>query len=132
MKANKKYSLLIAFVFLLQLSVFAVEIPQAVLTGFSKGDAVAISGYFKNTLELTIDNKENIYSSTQAQIILKNFFQKNSPKSFSVVHEGGKGDSKYAIGSLKTNTGNYRITILIKSNNGKPYIHQLRIEKDEV
>lgn len=35
----------------------------------------------------------------------------------------------YVIGNLKTNTGSFRIYFLLKSNDGKNYIHQLRIEK---
>ncbi len=109
-----------------------IDIPEKVMLGFKQGDATLISGYFKGTVELTLENKENIYSSTQAELILKDFFNKNTPKSFQIIHEGGKSESKYAIGKLTTPQANFRITILFKLNNGKPYIHQLRIEKDEV
>lgn len=109
-----------------------IEIPTGVLKGFGQGDATLIAGYFKGSVELTIDNKENIFSKTQAELILKDFFKKNTPQSFKIIHEGGKGESKYAIGSLKTSQGNYRITMLFKLNNNTPYIHQLRIEKDDV
>ena len=109
-----------------------IDIPEKVLQGFNEGNATLISGYFKGSLELTIENKENIYSSTQAELILKDFFKKNTPQSFKIIHEGGKSESKYAIGTLATSQANFRITILFKLNNGKPYIHQLRIEKDEV
>ncbi len=116
----------------LQIKANSIEIPSNVISGFSQGDAAAIAGFFKGSVELTIDNKENIYSKTQAELILKDFFKKNVPQSFKIIHEGGKGESKYAIGSLKTAQGNYRITMLFKLNNNTPYIHQLRIEKDNV
>lgn len=110
----------------------SIDIPQEVIAGFSQGKAELISKYFINNVELTIDNKENIYSNTQAEIILRDFFKKNVPQSFSILHEGGKNESKYAIGNLKTAQGTFRITILLKQENGKTYIHQLRIEKDAV
>ncbi len=109
-----------------------IEIPANVLKGFSQGDAALIAVFFNGSVELTMNNKENIFSKTQAELILKDFFKKNTPQSFKIIHEGGKGESKYAIGSLKTSQGNYRITMLFKLNNNSPYIHQLRIEKDDV
>jgi len=132
MNFRKKY----LFIFFLAISCVikanSIDIPQEVIAGFSQGKAELISKYFINNIELTIDNKENIYSSTQAEIILRDFFKKNVPQSFSILHEGGKNESKYAIGNLKTAQGTFRITILLKQESGKTYIHQLRIEKDAV
>ncbi len=129
---DKKKSFILASALLISVVIFAITIdtPQEIITGFSQGKAELISKYFKESVELTIDNKENIYSSTQAGLILKDFFSKNAPQSFTILHEGGKDDSKYSIGSLKTAQGSYRVTILLKLNGAKPYIHQLRIEKD--
>lgn len=110
----------------------AEELPGSISSGFKSGNASLISGYFKGSIELSINGKEDIYSSTQAEIILKDFFKNNAPKSFEVIHQGGQGESKYAIGTLGTTSGTFRITLLIKTDNNKPYIHQLRIEKDGV
>lgn len=126
------YSFVLTLITSLMLMAAVIEVPQEILNGFREGKAEAISAFFNESVELTIDNKENIYSSTQAQLILKDFFKKNTPQSFAIIHEGGKGESKYAIGTLKTNNGSYRITMLLKQANNAPYIHQLRIEKDEI
>lgn len=103
-------------------------IPGGIIAAFRSGDAVKISGYFGQTVELTLLEEEQIYSSTQAQIILKDFFQKNRPVSFEIIHEGGKDSSKYAIGILKTQSTSYRITFLLKTQGSDVYIHQLRIQ----
>ncbi|MBN2486908.1 MAG: DUF4783 domain-containing protein [Bacteroidales bacterium] len=108
----------------------AIDIPQDIINGFGQGKSELVSKYFIGNVELTLNNKENIYSSTQAEIILKDFFRKNAPQSFTIIHEGGKTESKYAIGKLKTTGGNYRVTILLKQSGNKIYIHQLRIEQD--
>jgi len=131
MDAKKKYSILIGIFIGINVFINAQEIPGNIVTGLGNGNAEMVANYFESTVELIINNKENIYSSKQAQIILKDFFKKNPPKSFSILHEGGKESSKYAIGNLISSQGKYRITILLKQNNNKPYIHQLRIEKDE-
>lgn len=132
MQHKKIYPIILLLTFSLFVRANAIEIPQEVITGFSQGKAELISKYFVTNVELTIDNKENIFSSTQAEIILRDFFKKNVPQSFGIIHEGGKAESKYAIGSLKTSQGSFRITILLKQENNKTYIHQLRIEKDAV
>lgn len=119
-------------VFCYSLLAVIIEIPQDVIAGFKTGKAESVSKYFKDSVELTINNNENIYSSTQAELILKDFFKKNQPKDFTIIHEGGKGESKYAIGNLTTANGNYRITLLFKKSGNTTYIHQLRIEKDDV
>jgi hypothetical protein len=62
---------------------------------------------------------------------VNNFFSSHSPKSFSVIHQGGKEGAQYVIGNLDTQKGTFRVYFLLKKNNGKDYIHQLRIEKQE-
>jgi len=127
-----KFITILSITVLLPLSSHAEELPGNITTGFKNGDASLISGFFKNTVELSINGKEDIYSSTQAEIILKDFFNLHTPNGFEVIHQGGQGASKYAIGSLKTDSGTYRVTLLIKATDSKSYIHQLRIEKDGV
>ena len=132
MSLSKKYLLILVLGITSILKANAIDIPQEVVSGFNQGKAELISKYFISNIELTIDNKENIYSKTQAEIILRDFFKKNIPQSFGINHEGGRGDSKWIIGTLKTTQGNYRITILLKQENNKTLIHQLRIEKDAI
>lgn len=132
MNAKKIYILFVGILVSGLLTAYSQETPDEIIRGFSEGKAEIVSKYFRNTVELIIDNNENIYSNTQAQIILKDFFKKNQTESFSILHQGGKGESKYAIGNLITNQGKYRITILLKLSNNNIYIHQLRIEKDGV
>jgi hypothetical protein len=132
MNWNKKLLILLTVVLLVPLGSYAEDIPQSIVTGFNTGNATLIAEFFQNTVELSINGTENIYSSTQAEIILKDFFRKNNPTSFVVIHKGGQGESQYAIGSLETSAGKFRVTILIKTDNNKAFIHQLRIEKDGV
>ena len=108
------------------------DIPGNIVNAIKNGNAKELAGYFNSSIELTLLSKEDIYSKEQAEIILKNFFQTHVPVSFTLLHEGGKESSKYAIGNLKTGNGNFRVTILLKSQNNQLYIHQLRIEGDNV
>jgi hypothetical protein len=47
-----------------------------------------------------------------------------------VIHQGGKEDARYAIGSLETDKETFRVYFLLKNKDNKPLIHQLRIEKE--
>lgn len=111
---------------------FSGEIPGQIISSFKDGDASKLSQYFNQTIELTFFEKEEIYSKTQAEIILRDFFTKNPPKQFTILHEGGKESSKYAIGRYTSNSKTYRITFLLKTINSKVFIHQLRIENEYV
>jgi hypothetical protein len=72
---------------------------------------------------------DNVYSKAQAQQIVNKFFSANEPEEFSIIHQGATESARYAIGNLKTKNGSFRVYFLLKSNEGKEYIHQLRIEK---
>ena len=105
------------------------QIPDEILISLENGDSKKLSQYFNQNVELVVLEDDNVYSKAQAQQIVSKFFNNNKPEKFTVIHQGGKEGAKYVIGNLKTNTGSFRIYFLLKSNDGKNYIHQLRIEK---
>ncbi len=133
MKTFKKaIPLLIIFSFIFNLGAFTYnsEIPKDIAFAFKVGDAEELAKYFNNTIELVIIDKEDVYSNVQAQQILDNFFTDHFPKAFEFIHQGGKEESKFAIGKLETFNGTFRVYILIKQKGDKPFIHQLRIEPE--
>jgi hypothetical protein len=105
------------------------DIPKAVIDALRTGNTTQLSGYFNTSIELAILDQEDIYSKQQAELIIKDFFSKHVPSSFVILHKGGKEGSQYAIGNLTTSTGSYRVTLLIKQKDNKPFIHQLRFEE---
>ena len=107
----------------------AEDIPQAVIDALRTGNTAVLSGYFNTSIELAILEQEDIYSKQQAELIIKDFFAKHVPSSFTVLHKGGKEGSQYAIGNLVTSSGTFRVTLWIKMTQNKPYIHQLRFEE---
>lgn len=115
---------------LLPLPLFA-EIPKPLTDAFKTGNAKSIAEYFNNSIELVVQDKDGIYSKNQAEQILLKFFTENPPSAFHILHEGEKQSPKYAIGSLKTNNGEFRIYFLIKFVGNKQYIQQLRIEQED-
>jgi hypothetical protein len=107
------------------------DVPSGIFTAFKTGNSKALASYFNSSIELVILDKEDVYSKTQAEQIVKEFFAKHKPLGFTKLHEGGKDGAKYVIGNLKTSNGTYRVYFLLKNRGGKQYIHQLRIEEDD-
>jgi hypothetical protein len=106
------------------------DIPQAMIDALKTGNTSQLSKFFNSSIELAIPDQEDIYSSQQAELIVKDFFAKHVPTNFVILHKGGKEGTQYAIGNLSTSTGNYRVTLLIKQTDNRPYIHQLRFEEE--
>jgi len=130
--AAKIIPFLLFFVFIINTGAKypADEIPRDIAIAFKVGTAKELARFFNDNLELSITGKEDIYSKSQAERIVDDFFTKYPPKSFEFIHEGGKTDAQYAIGKLVTFNGNFRVYMLLKKGKGKLLIHQLRIEKE--
>src|ERR1051325_63015 len=82
------------------------EITEDIASAIRAGNTKEISKYFSDNVDLKIGDKEDFYSKAQAELILKNFFSKHSPKSFAISHKGAsKSGGQYAIGNLETSSG---------------------------
>ena len=75
--------------------------------------------------------KEDFYKKNVAETILKDFFTQYRTRDFVIRHQGGTNDAQYAIGSLKTDKGDFRVYFLLKKVGEDLLIHQIRIESDE-
>ncbi len=111
---------------------FALDVFDEIANSIRSGDAKQLSTYFGPTLDLTIINREDVYSKAQAEQVIKDFFSKNTPKSFTVIHKGSSPEgNQYAIGNLVTMTGKtYRTSFYFKNTGGKNVLMELRIESE--
>ncbi|HNR49531.1 MAG TPA: DUF4783 domain-containing protein [Bacteroidia bacterium] len=110
----------------------AADVFDDIGSAIRTGDARQIARYFNNNVDLTVFNQEEVYSKAQAEMVLKDFFSKNSPKSFTIIHRGvSKEGARYAIGTLTTTQGqNIRTYFFFKESGGMAYIQELRFEKE--
>jgi hypothetical protein len=104
------------------------DVKEAIKLGSSK----EIVRYLNNSIDITIDGKMDSYSKTQAEFILKDFFKKNPPSSFVIVHQGAsKGGSPYATGQFaSTNESVYLVWVRLKKINEKFLIHEMSFIKE--
>ena len=98
---------------------FALDVFDEIALAIRSGDAKQLSTYFGPTL-------------AQAEQVIKDFFSKNAPKSFTIIHKGSSPEgNQYAIGNLVTNTGKtYRTSFYFKTSGGKNVLMELRFETE--
>ncbi len=104
-------------------------ISQDIVNATRDGSASNLAEYFNENIELVLPQKSGIFSKSQAEMVLKDFFTKNPPEGFRIIHEGSRQKASFAIGNYTTGTAVFRIYFLTKKVNGNLLIHQLRIEK---
>ncbi len=101
-----------------------LEVPSAIISALNEGNAGTLSGYLNDNVELVIGSQNDVFSKQQATGIIADFFRKNRTSSFVLLHKGNKDAASFAIGTLKTSAGTYRVYVLTRKNE----IQQLRIE----
>ena len=105
------------------------QISDEIVLSIQSGNDVMLASYFNQNVELVVQSHDDVFSKSQAQQIVAEFFKTNKPKQFSIIYQGGKDGSRYAIGNLITNTGTFRVHFLFRIKDKKSFIHQLKIEK---
>ena len=67
----------------------------------------------------------------QARQIMKSFFNAYNPSAFSITHQAGKSNMKYALGILNAGGERFVVTIFVNCRNDSFEIQQLKIERVE-
>lgn len=127
-----KKSLLLWSVLLLIFSAFTQDAFDQLASAIRTGNAQRISDFFGATVDLNLLEKEDVYGKGQAELMLRDFFVKNPPRDFQLVHQGKSPEgTKYGIGHLTTSNGkNFRVSFYLKSSEGKPIIKEFWVETD--
>lgn len=96
-----------------------------------RGDTTALSYYMDKQVEINIGRVDDVYNKDQAIKVLESFFKKYQPSGFEKLHHGvsNSNSMKYYIGILRTNSGNFRSTILLENKGGKMVIKQFALER---
>ena len=123
----KKFLLFLSVVTLL--SSFTFISFTEVINAMKSGNATEVARYFDNTVEISLPEKSNSYSKSQALLILNDFFKSNDVKNFEVIHQSENAGSQYCIGNLTTSHGVFRTTIYMKQKGNKELVQALRFEK---
>lgn len=102
---------------------------DAVIAALSKGDAIAVSAFFDNTVEMVLPGVDDILPKAEARKNLVAFFEAHPVKSFARVHGGTSTgeDGAYVIGTLTTENATFRVYVYGRGSS-TPIVQELRIE----
>lgn len=103
-----------------------------VINALRSGSSAQLSAYFDDNVELTLPDKSDSYSKAQAQLIVKDFFGNNGVRGFDLKHKGdAPSGGHFCIGTLQTNSGNFRTNVFMKKRNGKDVVKEIRFQSIE-
>ncbi len=95
-----------------------------------KGSARDLARFFGQNVDLYLPRAEGTFSKSHSEVIMRDFFSRNAPKSYSLITQGASGDgSVYVIGRYVTRDGQrYRTYFLIKSVSQSWYLHHIQFD----
>ena len=103
------------------------DINEDVTSALKQGNTSGLVKLFSDKVSVKVLSQEDLLSKSQAQALIEDFFLKHKVKSYQTSHTSiVNGDQQFITGSLDTNAGKYRISILVRGN----VISQFRIEND--
>lgn len=127
---NKLFLFLASCLFIIPFTLLATDVPSGLIDAVKNGNAQQLSSFFNDPVIMSVQSFEGSFSKNQAQQIMRDFFQKNSPASVQVIHQGGREDNKFAIFEYISGQSKFRITIYLKFENDKSLIYNILIQND--
>lgn len=125
---NRLLVLLLTLVFNLGLQAQDVT-RDKVVQAMRTGNATDLAAQFIPNIDLTVKETSEVYSRSQAEQIIRKFFNDHPPVDLVIEHRGvSKFGDKYFIGILRTRNGYFRVTFFLKKNGDQMQVKQLRIE----
>lgn len=109
------------------------QVPWTQITNsIREGNASALSAYFSSMVDLGLPEKDNSYSKSQGEIVMKDFFKNYPPDAFDVLQKGQTSETNhYAICQYKTEGKKYQVSIYLRKEEGAFQISKIKFEKQE-
>jgi Domain of unknown function (DUF4783) len=97
------------------------------------GNVHELSKLFAPNVEITILDEQNVYSKTQAELILDKFFNENKPRTIKMLHRvNSSSNYRFGVLILTTQKGIFRIACTLKQTDGNLMLIEMRIETEKV
>jgi len=125
---NKIISTLTISLALLTMSFTTQGAIDEVINAINAGNVGELSKFIGDNVEITMPNKTDNYSKSQATVILKDFFASNAVKTFEVKHKGDNSAGQFCVGTLQTKQGSYRTTVFMRSQQTGQTVKEIRFQ----
>jgi len=105
---------------------------EKIANAISNGDAKELASFFDEDVEMTVLDEINLYSKSEGQAAVSDFFAENPPKKYTQVHQGASqgAGGQYCIGVLETSAQKYRVMIYLEKVGEAFLIKELKFEKE--
>lgn len=127
---------LISVLTLLLLCVFSLsaqaddDIISNVQAALKSSNSKELAKYLNERVEIKLEGERKEYSVNQAEVVLKQFFQKHPADETEFIHEGNSpGGIIYAIGNYTSGNSDYRVVLRAKAYKGTYKIYRLEFSK---
>lgn len=102
-----------------------------IASAIKSGNVVKLSRYLDSRVDISLPEKSDTYSKSQAEMIIRDFFSTNGVQNFLIRHKGENGGSEFCVGLLKTRNGDYRTTLFIKLKGDKQLLQEIRFQSPQ-
>ena len=92
------------------------------------GNISQLSGYLDNRVDITMPDRSDTYSKSQAEMIIRDFFSTYEVQSFKIKRKGENSGSEFCIGILQTRNGYFQTTVFMKQKGDKQLLQEIRFE----
>jgi hypothetical protein len=99
-----------------------------IATAMRSGNVDQLSLYLDYRVDITLPDKTDTYSKSQAEMIIRDFFTRNGVRNFQIKQRGETAGSLFCIGTLQTQNGDYRTSLFIKQKGDKQFLQELRFQ----
>ena len=97
------------------------------------GNVHELSQLFAPNIDITILDEQNVYSKTQAELILDNFFSENKPQTVKMLHKiNSNPNYQFGVLIVTTEKSVFRIAFTLKQTDGNLALIEMRIETEKV
>ncbi len=121
----------LAIVALVLVSYRSFDNMDAVVTAIRSGNVTQLSSFFDARVDITLPDKSDTYSKSQAEMVIGDFFNTNGVQNFKITQQGESGGTVFCAGVLLTRSGNYRTTLFFKHKGDKHFLQEIRFQTVE-
>jgi hypothetical protein len=101
---------------------------DTVVGAFRTGNVDQIAPYLDYRVDISLPEKTDTYSKSQAEMIIRDFFINNGVRNFHVKQKGETGRSEFCIGILQTNNGDFRTCLFMKLRGDKLLLQEIKFQ----
>lgn len=106
------------------------DILDEISTALKNGNSKEISKHFASSVSMTFISDEGVYSKVQAEIILRDFFNKNAPSGVKITNRiESNPNFKFIVLQLVTSKDDFKVSYKLVSDGNSFKISELKVEK---